>query len=289
MSPRPLLPLLALALAACTADLRHPTLVEQPPTADAQARGRQLLANAALKHGQPTWQRYITAEFVFRDEWDSALAVVLGIEPWDGEDRVRIRVMRGGYDSRVDFLDGPRKGEAWGLMGADYWAVEDGVVEREPEDGEGFVVRALVYLFTLPMRITDAEIITYDSQIRVGGQTYDRVLATWKSLEPNDADQYRVWINQGTGRIDLVDFTVRDQGGFLTSRAIFADYRKVGGVLIPFDVTVTDVGKTVDDPFLHRVIMEEVGFDTFAPEALQPPGETGAPAPASQPASQPAR
>lgn len=283
---------LALALGACTADLRHPTLVERPPTDEARARGRQLLNNAAARHGMAAWQGFATAEFIFRDDWDSALAAVLGLEPWDAEDEVRIRVMRGGFDSRVDFVGGPRAGEVWGLWGADWWAIEDGVVEREEEDGEGFVVRAMVFLFTAPMRLADAEIVVYDSEVRAGSRTYDRVLATWGSLEPNDADQYRVWIDRGTGRVDLVDFTVRDKGGFLTGRAIFADYRRVDGVLVPFDVTITDVGKTTDDPFLHRVQLKQVRFDAFAPAELAPP--TGgaapprAPPPSSQPASAPA-
>jgi len=295
---RAALPLLALTLAACTADLRHPTLVDNPPADDARARGRQLLDNAAARHGMAAWKGFTTAEFVFRDDWDSALATVMGLVPWDAEDRVRIRVMRGGYDSRVDFLDGPRRGEAWGLAGPDVWTLEDGVVEREEDDGDGFIVRALVYLFTVPMRATEAEIIIYDSEMRVGDQTYDRVLATWNSLEPNDADQYRIWINRGTGLVDLVDFTVRDQGGFLTGRAIFTDYRKIDGVLVPFDMTVTDIGKTSDDSFLHRAVMEQASFDAFAPADLEPPsaGQAVSPAqaapaprpaaPASQPAAQ---
>ncbi|MCA8945746.1 MAG: hypothetical protein KDB29_05940, partial [Planctomycetes bacterium] len=47
---------LALALGACTADLRHPTLVEHAPTDEARAR-----------HGMAAWQGFSTAEFVFRD------------------------------------------------------------------------------------------------------------------------------------------------------------------------------------------------------------------------------
>lgn len=281
-------PALALALTACTADLRHPTLVDNPPTDDARARGRQLLQTAALRHGIDTWRGFATAEYVFRDDWDSVLAAALGMEPWDEEDLVRLRVKRGGFDCRVDLLEGPQAGTTWGLWGPTYWTRTADGIEQAPGDGEGFIARALAFLFMAPMRLVDAEIVTYDSEIRVGGQTYDRVLATWNSLEPNDADQYRVWIDRGTGRVDLVDFTVRDKGGFLTGRAIFADYRKVDGVLVPFDMTVTDVGKTSDDPYLHRVKLQQVGFDTVAPGDLAPPGPE-APAPASSaPASQPA-
>lgn len=264
--------LLAAVVTACTADLRGDVLSQRGATADAETRGRQILTRAAESHGVAAFEGHSTVEYVFRDDWDSTLASIMGLEPWDAEDLIRLRMVRGTFDGRVDFVAGPREGEAWGVRDGVHWTVDDGVVERTPDEGEGFVLRALAYLIELPFRIGEGSVVLHDGVVEFEGRRYDRVFVTWGGLEPGDADQYRVYVDRQTGRVGLVDHTVREQGSFFQSRTVYGDHREVAGVLVPFRLTITDVGQGEADPFIHQLVMESAAFDTFAAGAIEPDG-----------------
>jgi hypothetical protein len=165
---------------------------------------------------------------------------------------------------------GPRAGEAWGLREGQYWTRSADGIDIGPEDGEAFPLRAFAYLFELPFRLTEADVIVDAGDARFEGRRYYRVLAAWGGVEPNEHDQYRVWIDAETGQIGLVDYTVREQAGFVQARTVFGDYRTIDGVLVPHILTVIDVGDSPADGFIHKVVVHDAGFGRFTAAALAP-------------------
>jgi hypothetical protein len=261
-----LLIILGIGIAACTADLRGPALTASvsPPVA------RDRLHRAAAVHGHAAWRDKHAVEIRFEDVWDSALATLMGLKPWDKGDIVRMRFLTGRYEGRVDFVSGPRAGEAWGLREGQYWTRSADGIDIGPEDGEAFPLRAFAYLFELPFRLTEADVIVDAGDARFEGRRYYRVLAAWGGVEPNEHDQYRVWIDAETGQIGLVDYTVREQAGFVQARTVFGDYRTIDGVLVPHILTVIDVGDSPADGFIHKVVVHDAGFGRFTAAALAP-------------------
>jgi hypothetical protein len=115
-----------------------------------------------------------------------------------------------------------------------------------------------------------------------------RVLATWGSLAPHAAhDQYELWINPASRRIEKVVYTLREAEIFapLTLRPLarakgvgtmhYEDYREVGGVLLPWKQTVTfgraeEAPERMDEEFAHRIVVESVSFDAIDAAHLTP-------------------
>ncbi len=261
--------------ACANADLRTGTLeaLGAQPSKDNAAQARAVLQATAERHGVDAWRQYSTAEVIMRDDWDSVLASVLGLEPWDEEDLIQMRYEPGSFDIRVDFIDGPRKGEAMGLQS---WKTYGRSAQQEPlafgeVEHADFVLPAIVYLAELPFRVAQAPVLAYHGQEEVDGRVYDVVMATWGSLEPNDQhDQYLMWIDTNTDTLTMVDHTVREQGGFFSSRTIYEDYRDVQGVLVAHRLTIVDRGETSTDGYLHQIHVESAAFDAFPAAWLHP-------------------
>lgn len=264
----------ALCLAACvTTDLRSDGLAAigaRPDDASA-ARGQALLEALAQRHGHAAWANHQTAELLLRDDWDSALAWMMGLQPWDEEDLLRLRYQPGTFNARVDFLEGPRQGEVRGLQS---WVTygrdpdQRDIAARE-DDEAAFMLPAQLYLVELPFRALQATLVAYDGEAELEGRRYERVLVTWGSLEPHaEHDQYLLWIDQETGLLGLVDYTVRDQGSFFQARAFYGELAEVQGVTLARRLTVMGAGASSTDAYLHQVRVEEARFDSFPRDFL---------------------
>ncbi len=267
---------LGLVSSACAnADLRTETLEAfgAQSSRDNAAQARVVLEATAERHGLKAWRQHSTAQMIMRDDWDSALASMLGLQPWDEEDLVQMRYEPGSFDIRADFIDGPRTGEAMGLQS---WKTYGRSTQEEPlVFGEvahaDFILPAIVYLAELPFRILQAPVLAYHGQEEVDGRVYDVVMATWSSLEPSDQhDQYLMWIDADTDTLTMVDHTVREQGGFFSSRTIYGDYRDIQGVLVAHRLTIVDQGETSTEDYLHQINVESAAFDAFPAALLHP-------------------
>jgi hypothetical protein len=264
---------LAALIAGCTADIRTDRLKADALAPDRVQHGRELLAKLAEHYGAAAWKQHHTTELVFHDDWASALAWITGKEPWDQEDQVRLRWQCGADTARADFLAGPRKGEAEGMKWQRTYLQKSGWARPRPvEDPElRFILRALTFLTEMPFRIGDAETVTYEGTETLDGKTYDRVFATWGALEAHsDADQYLLWIDQGSGDLVRADFTVRQTAKFYRTTAWFSDLRTIDGARLPLRITLTDFGKRPSEGYVHDLKAETAAFDSFPAVQLDP-------------------
>ena len=113
----------------------------------------------------------------------------------------------------------------------------------------------------MPQRLTEAPIARWVHERTIGRHTYDVVFATWRTVEAHsEEDQYLVFIDQETGRIGKVQYTVREIAPFAAGTCHLDDQREVGGVWIPHRMSVTNEPSDSPDDYLHRMTVSEFAW-----------------------------
>ena len=181
----------------------------------------------------------------------------------------------GHMDVRLEFLDGERAGTAWGLRGGESYQVDaSGSVTWEDDETAAFHLRGYRYFFFVTFLLSEAERITSAGTQVLDGRTYDLVYATWGRWEPHlEADQYHLWIERESLRVDFVQSTVREMVPRSIVSLSLADYRSVLGVQFPFRLTVLEDLEDSGDG-MHRMNVLEVRQAT-ADEAERLEVDTG--------------
>jgi len=264
------------------ADLRTEPILRRGLDPKLVARGRRLLDMAARAHGLEAFRRHDTFESVATDSWRSD-------GPWWPENPQRFRAQRrlGTFTSRVELIGGPGAGEIWGIQSWAAYKAKGGAPPRfAPDRAIEFYLPTLQYFDELPFRMLDAPIALDAGEGRYLGSSYDRVFVTWGSPEPHaEHDQYVLWIDPDTRLIAAVRYTLRDavpmstpllrpvMKVFAAGTIHFRDYRRVDGVMVAFEQTVTlappeDTRLPLTRSFFHRLVVERARFDGFDPALL---------------------
>ena len=271
-STTPLMPtlLITLSLGGCLADIRPEPLQEDDPGATAEREGRALLDRARLQHGgDATWAGYQTAEVVLRDHWNGFFVSMFS--PWpESDQRMRFRHQLGTFYAQTEFLDGEAVGERWGVQAwRTYRVASDGAIDFSEDEDIRFIIPTVQYFLELPFRIHEAPIVRAAGAESIDGRIFDRVFATWRTVEPNTTDdQYVIYIARDTGRMEKVEYTVRDIMRNLTGTMHYADFREIGGLMVPFVQSVTTHPDDDPEDYMHRMTLESVKLDGVPPEAL---------------------
>lgn len=272
MSNRTLAFTLTLLAAGCTRDLRPDTLSGSPSPAAAE-RGRALLARAEAAHGgRAAYEAHRVLTVAFRDVWQGIARLV---NPWpEASVHVRMDIARGPLTVRATFLEGDPKDERWLVVdGRPRVVAADGATDDAPDDDVRFILAALQYFFQFPFRIGEASIVMDAGPETVRGRTYDRVFATWERLEPDTAhDQFLVYLEQDTGQVAMIHFTVRDLARFAESTMHFQSLRPVAGMLLPHRLVLTDTPADAPDDWLRVLTVEAMAADTVEPAEITRPG-----------------
>lgn len=251
------------------ADIRPATLIESGISADATRQGKELLGLATKAHGGlERWQAHKTAEVVFSDEWPGLIPRTFFM-PWSGsKSSMRIHLLLGKDVSRLEFLEGDKRGEVWGLQNwATYRIAPGAQVEFEADDTVKFWLPTVGYFFELPFRIGEADIIAFIGEHSFGGEKYDLVFASWKQAEPQKAiDQYVVWVNRKSRLVDYIQYTIRDMMASATGYMHYSDYRNVQGIMVPFQMTAASEPGAAE--FLHKMVLTDVKFGVGVSEGF---------------------
>lgn len=271
------------------ADLRAEAVRKpsEPETAQAAGeRGRELLRACARTHGLEAVEARETMEVVAVDDWGESRS-------WWPAPTQRFRAERllGTFTSRVELLDGPEAGQIRGIQS---WRpyrrpTPKGSLDTPVEDlAITFYLPTLQYFDELPFRLLAAPVVVYAGEAEAGGRRFERVFVTWNKAAPHAAnDQYEVWLDPSTYRLEKAVYTLRDAldlspaplGPLMRVAAIgtmhYDDYRKIDGVLVSFRQTVTigtpkSAPSAPDSGYAHRLVVESARFDTVDPDALLP-------------------
>ncbi len=238
------------------ADIRPP-LVQRGISAESAARGFALLEKMDAAHGgAEAWRAKGAVRFTLDDEWGGPAALA---SPWpENPGRLTLTMLPGRDTGRLE-IDG---GETWGVQNwATYTVDAEGKVQFDAQRNfdRWFWVPTVGYFLEAPYRLGEATIVADAGPDEHDGVMCDRIFLTWGSEKPNrEVDQYVAWIDQKSGRLVHLQYTVRDFAGFISSAMSYSDYRDVDGLPIAhrvggdhvMTIQKAELGLTLPDAFL---------------------------------------
>lgn len=256
-------------LQGCLSDLR-PKYARTPTlyTEESHQKGVELLNKYAELSGVIEWQKIKSYQVDFADNFLGFKGKFAHPYP-QKNNRFLLRYNPSKTTGALEFRNGGKKGIIWGYdEGKSYTKLDRSsppVIKKSK--AIQFWIPTYQYFIEFPFRISNADIIYHIGEKKYGLHNYDLVLVSWKSPAPQKKlDQYLLWINKGTGLVDKLQYTIRDQNGILKATTIISEHQNYNGIFIPgmFRVYL----KENSSKPLH--IMRVLNFqdDVFTPESL---------------------
>lgn len=217
-------------------DLRTPEL-KKGVTKQAEEKGRTLLkASIEALGGWKRWQAYREkiVRVEIKDTWKPSFMVSLVLPKHVNKKQMQLFFRPKERNSRLRFLEGPRKGTEWGIkQGATYTVDKQGNIKWKKDNSIRFYLPTYQYFMLMPFYLLEAQLIAYAGERTLHGKTYDLVFATWKTYKPHrKMDQYLLWIERKTKHVHFVQYTVRDMLASITGTGKASKYKKTGGLLL---------------------------------------------------------
>ncbi len=256
-------------------DLRPATLrLDELPPALAQ-QGEAILAEAAKAHGLGAWESHEVLDITFTDTWHGALVQRFYMTWAHSPQKIHAQFLRDTWTSRYEFLDGPKQGHIWGLQSWQTYTIKPGQeVVFDPDASLEFTLPTVQYFFELPFRMGSGSVIADAGAARFNDRLHHRVFITWESLAPTEhLDQYVVWVDQESHLITRTDYTVRDQGGFVSGSSEYSDFRDVGGVQLAFLIQLFALAPGGNKVLIHEMKVDEAAWDQTELAVLRPDPE----------------
>lgn len=268
-------------LAGCgLADLREDTLLDEATRIeqDSEQKGRRVLATMFEAHGGATFDRLETVCAEIEDTWPSWMMRAF-VVPWEKDPQTFRLCMQPGKDnSQLTFLDGPRQGEVWGIQNWATYTLDEASQKPHFEANEDiwFWLPTVQYFTEAAFRLHEAQYVGYAGERTYEGRLYDGVFLTWESVVPSKRmDQYVAWVERETGRLGLLEYTVRDMFRFVTGTAVYTDYASYGlaggeGVLMYPGLVTIHSGDVEDGDILHVMRIASIALDAIDEAMLLP-------------------
>ncbi len=234
-----------------------------------ESKGRTLLDSAWQAYGGLAWDSLSVYSFLLHDHF-YGFAGRRG-NPYPGDSIwMECAYLPYTFTGRAVFTEGPWRGRVWGLQAWQAYRMDsEGGRPKQVEDEDiSFWLPTYQYFFELPLRLRHASLVSYAGQDTLWGQWHEQVFVSWGRAEPQrDIDQYLVWINPQTHRIDRVDYTIRDVYPFLKGSLFYKDFQQVGPYLIP---TYMPVLSNLQKGLLHEIFISDFRPDSPVKEELLP-------------------
>lgn len=181
------------------------------------------------------------------------------------------------FTSRATFTNPKWENKIWGIQSWKTYEDEGDSVQFHKKNDRTmeFWLPTYQYLIELPSRIIEADQISFAGLRDIGETSYELLFASWNSDIPQkDVDQYVLWINQETKRLQFVQYTVRDQGKIIHATLEIEGYHDVNGLLIPKQMHVRMFDK-FEGKILHSITTSQVEPDKISKDLLLPNTDLG--------------
>ena len=267
--------LLFLAIISCkTVDIRT---TEVKTNFNAQL-GEEVLKKMREAHSLHKWDSIETYSFHLTDEFYGLMGKFGNPFPNNKAD-FEFQAIPKTFTSQVKFKDEKWDGKIWGIQSwRTFSSNKNGPIELHSTNDKTieFWLPTYQYFIETPLRIFEADIISYAGERTLNGRTYDLVYATWKTAEPQkDIDQYILWVDQENHLLKQMQYTVRDQYKWIHATLRYTKYQETNErILIPTEMKVNlfEPGKR---KVFHKICIENVKLNLITRGALIPFPELG--------------
>jgi len=178
-------------------------------------KGKALLNEMQTAYGgMDNWLAHKTGSYAQVADWYEDK---MGISGWDAlPQQFEMTSILGTDDSEFTLLNGANKGQTWGVENWKTYQNKNGQKEFIDQEQYHHKLTYKNYWFQFPFRIGEAPIIAYAGQ-----------------------DQYILYLDKETRLVEWLHFTLRDKFNFLHPVAQFTDFKKVNGIMVPFNQYIT--------------------------------------------------
>ncbi len=252
--------ILALSCQGCaTVDIRPKSLsVSGAGEADIQ-KGRQVLQEAvSLQDPAGLWARSDAWIVVARDVWKSSFVRMLTPIPHNDQ-RVEFKFDLNENAASMTYLNGKLKDRLIGFDADGLYLIRKGSRVKTNSARIGLYLPPVRDYFFWPQELAGFNYTVYLGEEDVGGQKFSKVYVC-ENASPADKkqDQYIVWVNVNTRRIEYVEFTLRKLLPSYRGVVKYEDYRPVDGFYMPFRIVLPD--RLGAKTYSHEFIVESMAF-----------------------------
>lgn len=251
---------MVLILQGCAAvDIRPQSFIAFGSGESDLQKGRQILEEAAsLQDPNKLWTSSGVLNIVARDLWKSSLVRRLTPIP-QNDQRLEFQFDLNENAASMRYLDGKLKDREIGFDSDGLYILRKGVRKKTNSSRIGLYLPPVRDYFFWPQELSGSNFVAYLGEGDLNGQKYLRVFAA-ESDAPADKkqDQYIVWVNTNTRRVEYVEFTLRKLLPSYRGVVKYDDYREVNGFQMPFRIVLPD--KLEAKTYSHEFMVESITF-----------------------------
>ena len=203
----------------------------------AKAQGRQILTQTARISGAlENWPKFSEFRVRTTDHWSSTIFRWLTPVQTDHQ-TIDFTFEIPAENSLMTYVDGKTPGDSAGIKDTKtYKLIKGKLVQKNFGDVQKYLGHVRHY-FLFPQILKDYPMVASMGEGKFGEVSYDKVFAgTSDALANSKEDQYIVWVNRKTSRVDFIEFTIRDFLPSLHGVIVYKDYRQVQGIWLPFEI-----------------------------------------------------
>lgn len=234
--------------AGCTlSDLRPPMFALDGHMDYLKSHGREILGQAIAKNDpEGKWDQAKQMDIAVTDSGKS-----------NSSQKLQLSVDLKTLDTMMTYMDGKNAGSSIGVQAGEAYRIVNGSRRAADEKFISLHVAPVRDYFLWPQTLTRAQFAGYAGEDWLGGQFYLKVFVTNGAVEPSeDVDQYVLWINKETWRIDFIEFTLRKLKASYHGVARYSDYRLTQGVWLPYNIVLSD--STNGDEYSHKLSVDQM-------------------------------
>ncbi|GLR20079.1 hypothetical protein GCM10007940_46950 [Portibacter lacus] len=227
---------MSILFSSCLTDLRTKSL-RSPElyTPEMHEQGVEILKRYAKVSGEDKWKTINSYQIYFNDDFFGLMGGLA--QPFKNKrNKFKLNYYTQENAGTLEFLNGKKEGQVWGYNEGSSYIKE--TINAKPIDkdkkGIKFWLPTYQYFIEFPFRISNADIIYFVGEDKYGLNVYDKVLVSWKQAAPQrKIDQYLLWLNKDTGLVDILQYTIRDQGAIFKGTAFIEEHTNYNGIVIP--------------------------------------------------------
>jgi len=251
--------LMSFLFTSCLTDLRTDFVKLNEVNATQNKKGRQILESVLQQDNMAILKTVNSYSVDFSDTFLNLKGAIAN--PYKSkETKFKLNYTPNTFNGKMTILSGKEKGKEFSYINGETHELKGVVFEPKKNKRTEFWLPTYQYFIEFPMRILNADKITYAGEKEYNSTTYDLVLVSWKTFEPQKKiDQYLVWVNKKTNQIDILQYTIRDYYGFIQGVTYMSKYKKLNGINVPTVMKVKS--KMTDKKLMHIMRINGIQFN----------------------------
>jgi hypothetical protein len=255
--------LITLLTSGCsTVDIRDTLEHLSSNNPDSALKAKQIFNRVLTNYGAHQFdKKFNFARVTYMDQWHNLPAKLFN-SPYSDDMLVQYEFLLNTFNSRLTFVEGPKKGEIWGIQNWLTYKKKIGDSYRAKRNFKiKFHLPARQFFFELPFILRQFKYSYYLGEELKGETQYHKLFFSNSTSTLKNSDQFIIYINKKSLNIDMIYYTIRELGASFKGANHLSHFQRIDGVLIPFhsDIYFSPEKKTQ----VHQFRIKKIEFKAF--------------------------